>query len=156
MLKTVVIVGSGAAGIGAALTLVDKNYRVILLEKGDKFGGASMFGAQGLFAVESKYQTGIDYTVADAYQELIDYTHHRSNSRITKAILEKSAETIDWLDQHGLQTELVNNTQEAHQKKPRTYHQYIDKFNGFNKLIQYFQAKGGRLLTKTAGKKILN
>ncbi|MDN6967349.1 FAD-dependent oxidoreductase [Oenococcus sp. UCMA 17063] len=155
MLKTVVIVGSGAAGIGAALTLVDKNYRVILLEKGDKFGGASMFGAQGLFAVESKYQTGIDYTVADAYQELIDYTHHRSNSRITKAILEKSAETIDWLDQHGLQTELVNNTQEAHQKKPRTYHQYIDKFNGFNKLIQYFQAKGGRLLTKTAGKKIL-
>ncbi|WP_281166320.1 FAD-binding protein, partial [Liquorilactobacillus sicerae] len=54
MLKTVVIVGSGAAGIGAALTLVDKNYRVILLVKVDKFGGASMFGAQGLFAVESK------------------------------------------------------------------------------------------------------
>lgn len=69
--------------------------------------------------------------------------------------MEKSADTIDWLDQHGLQTELVNNTQEVHQKKPRTYHQYIDKFSGFNKLIQYFQAKGSRLLTKTAGKKIL-
>ncbi len=158
MYKTdVVVVGAGAAGIGAALTLVDAGQKVILLEKGDKFGGAGMFGAQGLFAVESRLQkeAGVSYSVKDAYHDLVDYAHYRVDLKTVKKVVEYSASTIDWLQKHGLKTELVNNTQEVHQKNPQTYHQYIDKFTGFSRLIEHLKKKNGILLTETAGKKIL-
>lgn len=57
MTKTdVVVIGAGAAGIGAAITLAEASKNVILLEKGNRYGGAGMFGAQGLFAVNSQQQ----------------------------------------------------------------------------------------------------
>ncbi|WP_175265326.1 FAD-binding protein, partial [Lacticaseibacillus nasuensis] len=119
--------------------------RVTLLEKGNRYGGAGMFGAQGLFAVESRAQkdAGSSFTVKEAYQELMDYTHYRSDPAITKAILTKSADTIDWLAAHGLATELVDNTQEVHQGRPKVYHQYIDKFAGFDRLAQALPIKAG-------------
>lgn len=149
-LKTdIVVVGAGASGIGAALSAAENNARVILLEKGNKFGGAGMFGAQGLFAAGSRLQKAshINYSPKDAYVEMVNYTHYRSNTRLTKAIIDKSADTIDWLAKKGLQTELVNNTQEVHQNHPRVYHQYIDKFNGFQRLMNHFASLGGQLLT---------
>ncbi|WP_367369505.1 FAD-dependent oxidoreductase [Pediococcus parvulus] len=153
----VVVVGAGAAGIAAGVTLADAGKQVIMLEKGDKFGGAGMFGAQGLFAVESSQQraAGVQYSLKQAYQELVSYTHYRSNLNLTKAILKESASTIDWLDERGLKTELVNNTQEVHQQHPKVYHQYIDKFAAFDRLIHRFKDHGGQLLLKTAGTKII-
>ena len=151
-LKTqVVVIGAGAAGFGAALTLVDAGKQVIMLEKGNKYGGAGMFGAQGLFAVESKAQkaAGSKFTVEQAYQEMMGYTHYRSDPAITKAILAKSADTIDWLADHGLKTELVANTQEVHQGRPEVYHQYIDKFAGFDRLADSFKANGGQIMLST-------
>lgn len=147
----VVVIGAGAAGFGAAITLADAGKHVMLLEKGNKYGGAGMFGAQGLFAVGSRAQkeAGSDFTVKEAYTEMMDYTHYRSDPAITKAILSKSADTIDWLAAHGLRTELVNNTQEVHQGRPKVYHQYIDKFAGFDRLAQGFKDKGGQLLLET-------
>lgn len=157
MTKTdVVVIGAGAAGIGAAITLAEASKNVILLEKGNRYGGAGMFGAQGLFAVNSQQQqaTNSSLTLAQAYQEMMAYTHYRSNAPLTKAILSKSADTIDWLADHGLATELVNNTQEVHQDRPRVYHQYIDKFAGFERLMQHFLDHGGILKTETAAKSL--
>lgn len=153
----IVVVGAGASGISAALAAAQNGANVALLEKGDKFGGAGMFGAQGLFAVESKAQkeTEQKYSLKDAYEEVINYTHHSSNARLTKAILAKSASTIDWMKKNGLDTELVTNTQEVHQEHPRTYHQFIDKFNGFQRVVDSFIQAGGTLLTETAGNKII-
>lgn len=158
VMKTdVVVIGAGAAGIAAALTLAENNKKVILLEKGDKFGGAGMFGAQGLFAVQSylQKQQGQTYSVNDAYLEMMNYTHYRSNAKMTKRILQESAQTISWLKDHGLETELVNNTQEVHQAHPEVYHQYIDKFNGFKRLMDHFLEKGGVLKTKTSAETLI-
>lgn len=153
----IVVVGAGASGLSAGLAAAQAGAKVALLEKGDKFGGAGMFGAQGLFAVGSKEQEehGEEYTLKDAFQEVMNYTHHSSNARLTKAILAKSADTIEWMRKNGIDTELVTNTQEVHQNHPRTYHQFIDKFNGFKKFMDNFKAAGGTLLTETAGNKII-
>ncbi|WP_125764869.1 FAD-dependent oxidoreductase [Companilactobacillus hulinensis] len=153
----IVVVGAGASGIGAALAATEKNAKVILLEKGDKFGGAGMFGAQGLFAAGSELQkkANNNYSPDDAYKEMMNYTHYRSNTRLTRAIVDKSADTISWLANNGLKTELVNNTQEVHQEHPRVYHQYIDKFNGFQNLMDNFTSNGGQLFTKTTIKKLV-
>lgn len=93
--------------------------------------------------------------VQDAFHEIATYTHYRSNLKLVKAILEESASTIDWLAAHGLNTELVANTQEVHQRHPRVYHQYIDKFAAFDRMIANFKKQGGRLLLETAGIEIL-
>lgn len=153
----VVVVGAGASGISAALSTSQNGAKVALLEKGDKFGGAGMFGSQGLFAVGSKDQLehGEEYTIKDAYEEIMNYTHHSSNARMTKAILRESASTIDWMKENGLDSELVANTQEVHQNHPRTYHQFIDKFNGFKRIMNNFIKAGGTLLTETTGKEII-
>lgn len=39
----VVVIGAGAAGIGAGLTLADAGKNVILLEKGNRYGGSGCF-----------------------------------------------------------------------------------------------------------------
>lgn len=153
----IVVVGAGASGISAALTASECGAKVALLEKGDKFGGAGMFGAQGLFAVESRAQkeAGVKYSLKDAYEEIINYTHHSSNALMVKAILEESAATIDWMAESGLETELVTNTQEVHQEHPRTYHQFIDKFNGFKRVMNKFLESGGVLMTETSAEEIV-
>ena len=111
-----VVVGAGSSGISAALTAAEAGLKVALLEKGDKFGGAGMFGAQGLFGANTKLQkeAGVNYSVKDAYEEILNYTHHRSDARIVKAIIKESAETLAWMSKNGLATELVTNTQEVH------------------------------------------
>lgn len=123
----IVVVGSGSSGLSAALTAAQQGAKVAILEKGDKYGGAGMFGAQGLFSVESKAQKAaeVKYSLRDAFEEIMNYTHHSSNARLTKRILKESAATIDWMKENGLDTELVDNTQEVHQNHPKTYHQYI-------------------------------
>lgn len=153
----IVVVGAGASGISAGLAAAQAGAKVALLEKGDKFGGAGMFGAQGLFAAESQAQkeAGVNYTVKDAYEEIIDYTHHSANALMVKEIVDKSASTIDWMKENGLDTELVTNTQEVHQDHPRTYHQFIDKFNGFQRVMDNFLKAGGELFTETAGEAIV-
>ncbi|WEV37648.1 FAD-dependent oxidoreductase [Lactobacillus sp. ESL0677] len=153
----IVVVGAGASGISSALSAAQSGAKVALLEKGEKYGGAGMFGAQGLFAVGSKEQLkrGEEYTIKDAYNEIMNYTHHSSNARMVKAILRESASTIDWMKENGLDSELVTNTQEVHQEHPRTYHQFIDKFNGFKRIIDNFIKSGGILMTNTSGQELI-
>lgn len=48
--KKIVIVGAGMAGLTAAAYLVRKNYRVLVLDKNDRYGGLlSTFGQDGFF-----------------------------------------------------------------------------------------------------------
>ncbi|MEB3364756.1 FAD-binding protein [Lactobacillus sp. R2/2] len=44
----VVVVGSGSAGISACFELYQKHVPFVLLEKGNKVGGAGKFGAHGV------------------------------------------------------------------------------------------------------------
>jgi fumarate reductase flavoprotein subunit len=157
MYTDVVVVGGGASGIAAALAAAEKGLKVILLEKGVKVGGAGLFGAMGFLAYESKHQkaSGETATIEEGYKELMNYTHYKSNPALTRAIFERSSDTIDWLEKYGLETKLVENTQVSHQGKPRTYHQYVDKFAGFKKMFENLEAMGGTVLRTTAGKELV-
>ena len=50
-----VVIGSGAAGLAAALTAAEGGLRVMILEKQRSIGGSSNF-FEGTFAVESDLQ----------------------------------------------------------------------------------------------------
>ena len=98
----VVVVGSGATGLAAAVTLAEGGAKVVVFEKQRSLGGTSNF-FQGTFAVESDMQREryIDYTRDQAFKNTMDYSHWRANPRLVRAIVDESGPTISWLQEPG-------------------------------------------------------
>jgi fumarate reductase flavoprotein subunit len=116
----VVVIGSGAAGMAAALTAAEEGAKVVIMEKLRHHGGTSNF-AQGMFAVESNMQRQryIGLTRDEAFKTAMDYSHWRANPRLVRAIIDKSASTIAWLQKQGVEfVEPVTMFYDA----PRTWH----------------------------------
>lgn len=99
----IAVVGAGAAGLAAAVAAAEKGARVAAFEKGATTGGAANMG-MGPFAVESKLQRmkNISLTREQAFKIFMDYTHWRVDARLVSNYMNKSADTIDWLEEMGV------------------------------------------------------
>jgi len=116
----IIVVGSGAAGLCAALTAAEGGARVTVFEKERSPGGTSNF-FEGTFAVESAIQRAkyITYTKDEAFKAIMEYSHWIANPRLVRAVVNESAATIAWLEQQGVVfTDAIVNMPDA----PRTYH----------------------------------
>jgi fumarate reductase flavoprotein subunit len=116
----VVVVGSGAAGLAAAITVAEEGAKVIVCEKQPSVGGTSNF-FNGTFAVESAMQKVgyVAYTRDQAFRNHMEYNHWRANGPLVRALINKSADTIEWLKERGVAfTGVTINMPDA----PRTYH----------------------------------
>ena len=100
----VAVVGSGPAGMAAAIAAAENGARVVITEKGATIGGTGNM-AMGPFAVESRLQKekNVPLTKEQAFKIHMDYTHWRVDARLVKAYIDKSAETIDWLEELGIE-----------------------------------------------------
>jgi fumarate reductase flavoprotein subunit len=100
----IIVIAAGPSGLSAALTAAQKGAEVIVFEKASTTGGAGNMAA-GLFAAESKYQRikNIGPTRDEAFKIFMDYTHWRVDARLVKAYIDKSAETIEWLEGLGVE-----------------------------------------------------
>jgi len=116
----VVVIGSGASGLAAALTAAEGGARVILFEKQRTPGGTSNFFG-GMFAVESDMQREnyVNYSRDDAFKNIMEYSHWRANPRLVRAIVNESGGTISWLRRQGVEFSGVTINMP---KSPRTYH----------------------------------
>jgi len=116
----IIVIGSGAAGLAAALTAAEGNAKATIFEKAPHHGGTSNF-AQGLFAIESHMQKEryIGITRDEAFKTAMDYSHWRANPRLVRAVIDKSASTIEWLQEQGVEfVEPLTMFYDA----PRTWH----------------------------------
>ncbi|MGD0780525.1 MAG: FAD-dependent oxidoreductase [Dehalococcoidales bacterium] len=116
----VVVVGSGASGLVAALTAAEGGAKVIVFEKQRSLGGTSNF-FEGTFAVESAMQREryITYSRDEAFKNIMEYSHWIANPRLVRAIVNESGATIGWLQQQGIVfTDATINMPDS----PRTYH----------------------------------
>lgn len=116
----VAIVGSGATGLAAAVTLAQGGANVVVFEKQRSLGGTSNF-FQGTFAVESEMQRErfIDYSRDEAFKNTMEYSHWIADPRVVRAIINESGSTIAWLQEQGVVfTDATINMPDA----PRTYH----------------------------------
>ena len=116
----VAIVGSGAAGLAAAVTLAEGGASVVVFEKQRSLGGTTNF-IHGTFGVESDMQREryIDFTRDQAFKSIMDYSHWIANPRLVRAIVDESGATIAWLRERGaVFVEATINMPAA----PRTYH----------------------------------
>lgn len=114
------VLGAGGAGLAAAVTAAEAGASVIVLDRLRVTGGATVF-AKGIFAVGSKFQKelGIDISTDEAFLQHMFYTHYLANPRLVRAIFDKSADTIHWLDDRG--TEFIAPS-ELYPGAPKTWH----------------------------------
>ena len=117
----VVIVGGGGAGLAAGIEAMERGATVIVLEKEKNNHKANSARAAGAFAVESSLQKekGINYTRDEAFKQAVAYSHWLNNVPLMRKIIDKSAGTIDWLLQHGVQFKDVTGIWVG---CPRTWH----------------------------------
>jgi len=116
----VVVVGSGVSGLAAALEAAQGGARVVVFEKQPSLGGTSNF-FEGMFAAGSAMQKEkyIAYTRDQAFKNFMEYNHWRVDARLVRSLINRSADTIDWLKALGVEfLEVTINMPDA----PRTYH----------------------------------
>lgn len=150
----IVIIGSGASGLAAAVAAAEAGVRVAVFEKQPSLGGTSNF-FHGIFAVESDMQKEqyIAYSCDQAFRNFMEYNHWLVNARLVRALINKSAGTIDWLKERGVEfPEVTINMPDA----PRTYH--VVKGGGeavVKALVMRAKEKGATIKVGSPVKKIL-
>lgn len=102
----VVVIAGGPSGLSAAVQAAEDGAEVIVLEKSAAVGGAANMG-MGPLGIGTKYQkqSMIDITVEKAFNMFMEYTHYNVDARLVKRYFDQSAETIEWLEDMGVEFE---------------------------------------------------
>jgi fumarate reductase flavoprotein subunit len=104
----IVVVGGGGAGLAAAVAAGEMGAKVIVLEKRRVAGGnASM--AEGFFGAGSPVQQRnmVDADPEGLFRRAMDYYHWTVDPGIMRAYINKSGDTVRWLEEKGLEFELA-------------------------------------------------
>jgi fumarate reductase flavoprotein subunit len=98
-----VVIGGGGSGLAAAVAAAQRGARVTLVEKRRTLGGNSV-QALGIFAAESPVQRRlrIDTSKDMCYKLAMEYAHNKINPRLFRAFVNKSGDTVRWLEEQGL------------------------------------------------------
>lgn len=97
----IIVIGSGAAGLTAALTAADQGQSVIVLERSDKIGGTTVFSGALLWAPlnPKRHEIGVD----DSREEALDYIRQTVGGPLDEqraaAFVDNAAETIQFVEQ---------------------------------------------------------
>lgn len=102
-MSSILIIGGGAAGLSAAVTAAQAGLEVTVLEKRKYTGGNGQY-AEGVFGAGSRLQkrNNIDADPEKLFREAMEYSHWRSDARLTRALIDASGETVDWLTDLGV------------------------------------------------------
>ncbi len=95
----VVIVGSGSAGLAAAVTANDLNKKVIIVEKMPMVGGNSNRAAGGLNAAESKVQAklGIKDSIETMYNDTMKGGKNLNNPDLVRVLSSQARDAVDFV-----------------------------------------------------------
>lgn len=104
----VCIIGGGGTGMAAAIQATELGLSVVLLEKAGELGGAFV-ATEGMFGVGSHWQqeAGEHGTVQEAVQRCVSYHHYIPSTSLYRNFFAQTAETIDWLEDHGCEFRAV-------------------------------------------------
>ena len=156
ILADIVIVGGGGAGLAAAVEAAERGAQnIVIVEKRSKPGGNTAL-AGGLFACESPVQAR-QRIVADRdelFHRAMEWAHwSRINPKILRAFINKSGDTIRWLESKGLEFNLIRfypDQVPLLQHNPKDGGAYLVKV-----LAKECREPGVRILLKTACKGII-
>jgi len=95
----IVIIGAGGAGMVASIEAAQKGAKVILLEKMGVTGGNTTSATGGMNAAETSVQKklGIEDTKDQFYEDTMKGGYNKNDASLVRNLVEKAAETVDWL-----------------------------------------------------------
>lgn len=95
----VVVMGSGAAGLTAALVAAKAGNSVVVLEKAEHFGGTTAISGGGIWIPGSPQAkaAGVDDTIAIAREYALGVVGNRAERALIDAYLVNGPEMISWL-----------------------------------------------------------
>lgn len=154
----IVIVGGGGAGLSAAVAAAEKGADVVLVEELPKPGGNTQF-AFGMFACESPVQKRFNVHAPrdEFFRSAMDYAQWTIDPGIIRAYINKSGDTIGWLEKKGVEFDLPEKTRIYFgYTAPRCWHQPIPLGGAVTKaLAKNYEELGGRLICGARGREIL-
>ena len=150
-----VVIGGGGAGLAAAVAAAEKGAtNIIVLEKRNAPGGNTAM-AMGPFAADSPAQKrmAIEFNRDVFFKIAMDWAHWKTNPRIVRAFIDKSGDTIRWLEDKGIIFECmplyVNQT-------PLVWHVPKGRCAEIMKVLaDECKRLGVEVLTRTPAKKLL-
>ena len=154
-----VIIGGGGSGLTAAAAALECGIKnIIVIEKRAKVGGNAVYPA-GLLAVNTplQRQLGMDASTDVVFKHAVTYGHWKNNPRLLRVLIDKSADTIQWLENKGLKfNEIITHYPNQF---PNTYH-VADGSEGtgqqiINALNSQCLKAGVKFLFNTKAKRIL-
>ncbi|GLK45489.1 hypothetical protein GCM10017612_34090 [Novosphingobium resinovorum] len=99
----VVVVGSGAAGMTAALRAAATGASVLVLEKAPQFGGTTSVSGGGIWIPDSPQAraAGVKDSRAVARQYVLDVIGPTAEPDLIDAYLDAGPEMVEWLERHS-------------------------------------------------------
>jgi fumarate reductase flavoprotein subunit len=150
----IVVIGSGG-GLAAAVAAAEKGAKVIVLEKRKTFGGNTAM-ARALMAAESPVQKRlrIDARKEDLFKTSMSFSHWKISPEIIRAFINKSGDTIEWLEGLGVKFQDVPNA--YFNQVPRIYHLPEGYGAALTRaLVERCKELGVTLMKETPARKIL-
>jgi fumarate reductase flavoprotein subunit len=101
----VVVVGSGGAGLAAAIQACDEGAKVLIVEKMSTIGGNTIKASVGMNAAETRYQRlkGIEDSKELFYQETLKGGQFKNNTVLLKEFIERAPQAVEWLADHHIE-----------------------------------------------------
>ncbi|WP_380879670.1 hypothetical protein ACFB49_23570 [Sphingomonas sp. DBB INV C78] len=99
----VIVVGSGASGLTAAIRAAKSGLSVLLLEKADHFGGTTAVSGGGIWIPGSPQAraAGVDDSPAVARQYILEVVGETANPTLIDAYLDNGPEMVAWLAENS-------------------------------------------------------
>ncbi|MBI5591639.1 MAG: FAD-dependent oxidoreductase [Deltaproteobacteria bacterium] len=97
------IIAAGPAGLAAAVAAAETGAKIVVFEKSSVTGGCGNM-AMGPFAVESRLQKKqiVGLTRDEAFKMHMEFNHWIPDASLVRAFIDKSGDTIDWLEGMGV------------------------------------------------------
>ncbi|AUQ24094.1 flavocytochrome c [Dickeya zeae] len=101
----VVVIGSGGAGLAAAIQASDDGARVLIVEKMSSIGGNTIKASVGMNAAGTRFQKmrGIVDDKQRFYEETLKGGKQKNNPDLLKRFVEGAPMAIDWLAERGIE-----------------------------------------------------
>lgn len=101
----VVVIGSGGAGLAAAIQASDAGAHVVIIEKMPTIGGNTIKASVGMNAAETHYQQlkGIEDSKTLFYDETLKGGKFKNNPVLLKEFVERAPGAIEWLKDNEIE-----------------------------------------------------
>ena len=99
----VLVVGSGAGGLTAAVVAADNHAKVIVIEKGHAFGGTSATSG-GVLWIPASYlaaETGAEDSIEEAYTYVKDVAGPEASDELVRTYVSQAREMLRYMMQHS-------------------------------------------------------